>query len=109
MTAAPMEQARRLAEFLDGRMDHSSPSPIVAKMADVCDPTLRRNHQGAGSGHLDADQASLYEFLRLRVTDPDATFEDRFPVPAGWRQVVMDEEAGVLEEGPSRRGQPGPP
>jgi hypothetical protein len=37
-------------------------------------------------------QRALYRFLRQKVQRPQAPATEEFPMPAGWRELVIGEE-----------------
>lgn len=42
------------------------------------------------------EQEALYRFLGDKVTQPELTFDAaRYPMPAGWRELVLDREAAM--------------
>jgi hypothetical protein len=93
VTGDPHGQARRLAAFLDQQCAAASGDDTVAKMAAVCEPALRRNRDGRRRDELmTAPQRSLYRFLRQKVHQPQTLVTGDFPMPAGWRELVVGEE-----------------
>jgi hypothetical protein len=99
LTADPPAQARRLAAFLDRQCSAGSSEGIVARMTGVCEPGLRRNRSGQRREELmTAPQRSLYQFLRQKVQRPWIPVTGDFPMPEGWRDMVINEE--TLMSGP---------
>jgi hypothetical protein len=93
LTGDPVGQARRLAAFLDRTCATASDGGTVARMAGVCVPGLRRNRDGRRREELmSGPQRSLYRFLRQKVQHPGRPVTRDFPMPAGWRELVIGEE-----------------
>lgn len=93
MAAAPTGQARRLAAFLDRQCATASGHDTVARMARACVPAYRRNRGGQLREDLMTPaQRALYRFLRQKVQQPQAPATEEFPMPAGWRELVIGEE-----------------
>ncbi len=106
VTADPPGQARRLAEFLDRQCATATSEGTVATMAGACVPGLRRNRDGQRREDLmTAPQRSLYRFLRQKVERPQMPLAGDFPMPAGWRELVIGEETII---GRGRMRMPGP-
>jgi hypothetical protein len=102
LTENPLQQAPRLAGFLDEHCDANTAADVVAKMAAVVDPALRRNR--VGHKHRDemtAAQSALYQFLRAKVGRPDLPFQEAYPNRKGWRGEVIEQEARTA---PKRSG-----
>jgi len=99
VTTDPASQARRLSAFLDRQCATSSGEGTVATMTGVCEPGLRRNRSRQRREDLmTAPQRSLYRFLRQKVQRPRMPMTGDFPMPAGWRELIIGEEA--LMSGP---------
>lgn len=93
VTGDPQGQARRLAAFLDRQCATATADDTVASMAAVCVPAFRRNRDGNSREELmTASQRSLYRFLQQKVRDSRTPVTDLFPMPAGWRELVVSEE-----------------
>jgi hypothetical protein len=96
MADDPLGQARRLAVFLDRQCATTSNDGKVANMAGACIPNLRRNRDGQCREELmTRPQRSLYRLLRQKVQQPQMPVTDDYPMPAGWREVVIGEETGT--------------
>jgi Sulfotransferase domain len=94
VTDDPVEQARRLASFLDAQCDRSTDTAVAQRMASACHPSLRRHRDGVRrDGAMTSPQRSLHRFLHAKVATPDLPFTDEFPMPPDWRARVMAEEA----------------
>jgi hypothetical protein len=93
VTADPQGQARRLAAFLDRQCATASSDHTIATMAAASVPSFRRNRDGKNREVLmTAPQRSLYRFLQQKVRDPATPVTGVFPMPAGWRELVISEE-----------------
>jgi hypothetical protein len=96
LTQSPLEQAARLAHFLDAHLGRQTTEATAAKMASVCEPGLWRNrngHAGTSEDNMTEPQAALYRFLQSKTTHPSEPFADNFPMPSHWRATIMNEEA----------------
>jgi hypothetical protein len=94
LIAAPDEQARRLAGFLDGNCGVNSMSDTLAAMTAACDSALWRNRDGAAQPDdvLSVSQRALYRFQQARLMNSDAEFHDSYPMRTGWRDQVIAAE-----------------
>jgi hypothetical protein len=94
LTDAPSEQTCRLAAFVDEQCDRTTDETTLTRMAQTCESTLHRNRRGhLLDAEMTESQVSLYEFLRSKVTTPDRSFTEIYPMPANWRDLITDEEA----------------
>jgi hypothetical protein len=96
----PEAEAKRLAAFLD-RHSLSSEGDAVASMAEVVNPSFRRNRCERPLNEIPeatAAQVALYEFLKSRIDDPSAPFVDGYPMPPDWWSFVHESEAVVRSQ-----------
>lgn len=103
---APITEAARLAGFLDAQTASATRADTVAGMASLCD-TAMRHHSSASEGgsELTEAQRALYNAQRLHATGIDRRFDvSEFPMPAGWRRIVIDEERRAERSAPPAQG-----
>jgi hypothetical protein len=98
VTDDPVEQAQRVASFLDRQCESDSDAAAVRRMATSCDPRLRRNRTGhQHEAAMTVAQRSLYRFLRVKLGAPSLHFrDDAFPMASHGRATVIREEARRL-------------
>jgi hypothetical protein len=94
LIAAPADQARRLAAFLDPECGCSSTDETVDAMAAASERALWRNRGGITEADdaLTEPQRALYRLQQARVLNSDTPFIDSFPMAAGWRGQVIAAE-----------------
>lgn len=94
VTGDPPGQAGRLAAFLDRHCAAASCGSVVDAMAATCVPSYRRNREGLDREDvMTPSQRSLYQFLRRKIRQPRLPFTAEFSMPAGWRELVISQEA----------------
>jgi hypothetical protein len=90
----PVDQARRLAAALDQHCGRDTDEIRITAMANTCDPALWRNHADANRTHsaMTAAQTALYQMLRERAADVPGPADRSYPMPDGWRTLIINEE-----------------
>ncbi len=90
----PAGQACRLAAVLDRHCGGITDEMRTARMAGTCDPLLWRNRAGTASSaaEMTPAQTALYQLLRARARDARVRFGEHYPLPTGWRTLILSEE-----------------
>jgi hypothetical protein len=95
----PLEQARRLAAFLDEHCGGApSAAPSIRAMGARVNPALWRHHSARSLSEIAEAtpvQRRLYEFVLGKVMDPGKAFVDEYPMPPGWWEFVQNAEAAI--------------
>jgi hypothetical protein len=95
----PVEQSHRLAAALDRYCGRDTDEICIRAMANNCDSALWRNRVGASGtdSAMTAAQTALYQMLRERAADVPGPTDHSYPMPDGWRTLVINDERPANE------------